>query len=138
MKITGLHIGDKLKLTINDVAREYNITGSYNTVADSGQKFMMTTETLKESITEYSSSRTYVRLNNKMGYENFKTEVEREFKGVAVDKKWPALENSVESIWVMLESISGILVAIFIMFSILNIVIVVMIDNKNWRRKLES
>lgn len=135
LKAAGLQIGDKLKLTINNVTKEYNITGSYNTVADSGQKVMMTTDALRESIPEYNSSRAYIRLNNRTDLAAFKNEMERKFTGVVVDRKWLALENSVESIRVMLETISSILVAIFIMFSILNIVIVVMMDNKNWRRK---
>ena len=127
---TKLKIGDTIRLTINDVTREYTITGSYDTVADNSVKFMLTTEALKESVKDYAYTRAYIRLNKDSDFNAFKQDVESKFTGVIVDKKWFALENSVESIRQMLEAISAVLVFIFIMFSMLNIIIVSLMENK--------
>ena len=131
---TGLKVGDTIRISINDTIIKYNIVGAYNTVADNSMKFMLTTSALEKSIPEYKSTRAYVRLRNSEDFEEFKEDIESRFTGIVADTKWFALENSVESIRQMLETISIVLVVVFIMFSMVNIIIVAMMDNKKQYR----
>lgn len=135
IKKINLEIGDFLQLTLNDTTVNYNICGTYETIADNGMKVMLPTIAVKSIISDYASSRAYIQLHDINQYRDFKDEVESIFPEVVVDERWLAMENSVETTRGMLESISIILICTFIIFSVLNIVIVILMDSKQSRRK---
>lgn len=135
LKELQLNIGDQLEITIKGITNKCTITGTYDTVADNGRKIMFTTETLKLFMEDYVSTRAFIKLNDLDDYEAFKNEVETELSRVVVDKAWPAMENSVESIRMMLEVVAEILVLLFFLFSMLNIVTVALMNSVNSRRK---
>lgn len=132
----NLKKGDSLKLTLNNITKDFVIIGSYQTVADNGMKIMLPTIAVKSIISDYASSRAYIKLYDMDQYQEFKNEVEDIFPEVVVDEKWLAMENSVETTRAMLESISIVLISAFIIFSVLNIIIVILMDSKQSRRKL--
>lgn len=132
---TGLKTGGNIRLNINGVSKDYRICGAYETVADGGNKVMITTAALTECVPEYVSSRAYITVGDMKAYKDIKAELEGRFPGVLVDTDWLALESSVESIRIMLESLSLLLVCVFIVFSLLNVTIVVLMNNRQWRKK---
>jgi len=129
-----LAVGDPISLTLNGITRQYRISGIYETVSDNGLKIMLKTEAVEEC-KDYSVSRGFIRLYNPQDYGAFKKDIEERFAGVAVSENWFAVENSVESISDMLKSISLVLVIAFLLFSMLNILIVLTMDIKNWHKK---
>lgn len=134
LRLLGLSVGDSMTLTIHDTTKDFMVSGTYATMAESGQKIMLTTDAVSACM-EYQSTRAFVRLHTMADYEAFKQAVENEFSGIAVDTSWFAMENSVETIRGMLKSISMVLIAAFLTFSILNIIIVLLMEHKSGRRK---
>jgi len=130
----NLSINDPLSLIINGVTKEYIISGAYETITSGGKKIMLTTETVAEC-KDYAASRAFVWLNSKDNFENLKLDIESRFADVAVDQEWFAIQNSTESIQYMIMSISMLLLISFVVFSMLNVAIVLSLDMKNWRRK---
>jgi len=130
----NLSVNDPLALTINDVTKEYIISGAYETITNGGKKIMLTTEAVAE-FKEYTASRAFVWLNNKDDFENLKQDIESRFADVAVNREWFAVQSSLESVRYMIMSISMLFLVSFVAFSMLNVAIVLSMDMKNWRRK---
>ncbi|MCL2151903.1 MAG: FtsX-like permease family protein [Oscillospiraceae bacterium] len=132
--LLGLRAGDSIKLTLNHVTKDYTITAVYATVADNGTKIIMTTDALRNSVPDYIYQRAFISLKNNDDFELFKDDIERKALGISVSKRWFAVETTVASVQAMLNSISILLTSLFILFSLLNIVIVVNMEHKNLRR----
>ena len=68
-------------------------------------------------------------------YELLKKQIEDKFPNIVVDKKWSAMEISIQTTQAMLNSLSMVLIVVLLVFAVLNIIIVVLMDNFNWRKK---
>ncbi len=126
-----LSVGDPLPLTIGGITKDYTISGSYETM---GTDIMLTAGAVSECI-DYTPSRAFIFLNDINDYERFKRDIEMNLPETAVYKEWFALKYTIKSVSDMIKPISLVLIIAFVSFSLLSVIIVLMADNKNWRRK---
>lgn len=127
--------GEYINININGHKDDFLVTGVYQSMMNNGYGIMMLEEDMKVCDPEYVTTRGYICLNDTNDYKAFKDDIEGKFAGISADNHWKAIENSVSSIETMLVAVSLILVSVFIIFSILNTVIVIQMDNSNWRRR---
>lgn len=134
LETLGKQVGDYIKLEINGVLKEYLISGSYNSMLDENG-IILTREAMKQSVPEYKSAMCFVKLKDKSEFEAFKHDMQNQFSGISIDQNWKAMDNVTSSIKGMLISVCDILIVIFILFAILNIVIVLLMENESKHRQ---
>ena len=126
-----LKVGDPLNLTIGSVTKEYTVSGAYETM---GTDIMLTADAVSECI-DYTPSRAFIWLNDINDYENFKRDIENNLPETAVYRDWFALDYTLSATSDMLKPISAVLIIAFITFSMLSVLILLMMDIKNRRRR---
>jgi putative ABC transport system permease protein len=135
MKVFNLKCGDYVKIMINDVEKEYLIKGCFQSMMNEGCGIMILDKDMSSCDSKYRPTRAYVRLESIDDFSKFKTEIEDKFPGVSVDDNWPTISNAVAAIEKMLVSIAYIFLCVFIIFAMLNTIIVITMDLNNSKRK---
>ncbi|RKJ42457.1 ABC transporter permease, partial [bacterium 1XD42-8] len=118
ISLLKLNVGDTIQLKLNNVSRVYEICGSFQTVADQGLKIMMSTKTVKDIIPDYVPKRGYIQLYDMNKYELLKKQIEDKFPNIVVDKKWSAMEISIQTTQAMLNSLSMVLIVVLLVFAV--------------------
>ncbi len=134
VSILGCKVGDKLLITYEDEAVEYEIAGTYLSLL-SNYGIMMTVEGMELLDDAYISTMAFVTLENENDFALFSDKCEDTWRNITVDKDWFAMNNALSSVKVILLSVSGILIFVFVLVSIMLVVIILMIENNNKRRQ---
>jgi cell division protein FtsX len=131
LSMLHLNVGDPINLTINNVTNEYTVSGSYETM---GTDIMLMADAVSECI-DYTPSRAFVWLRDRNDYETFKRDIEGNLPEAVVYREWFALEYTLSATSDMIKPIAIVLIIAFIGFSLLSVLIVLMMDIKNMRKR---
>lgn len=135
LKDIGLKAGDYINLTIGDHTGEYLICGSFSSWYRGGKNFHILNSELDRCHASHSNQTGFIRLKNKGSYEQFKQEFEAKFPKVQVNTMSPALKTATDSIMELASPITITLVGVFILFSLLNIINLLLMNNIENRRQ---
>ncbi|MCX8130867.1 MAG: FtsX-like permease family protein [Clostridia bacterium] len=130
---TGLSVGDYIELSINNKNNNYLISGSYNSMMNEGYGIRMLDSAIKKEFPEFVGSELFVNLKDSSQIEAFEKDINDKFDNLDADEMHPLLKYTVDSIPGTLLPVTYLLIIVFIAFSsitILNIIIVNMRDNR--------
>lgn len=128
------NVEEDIDLRINGIEKKYKITGLYNTMLNS-KGIMLSVGAMQDCVPEYIPYSAFVNLKDNTKYDEFTDSVKENFSGVTTGREWFAIDNATSAIRTMLLSIAGILILVIIIFALMNISVILMLENKNKRRK---
>lgn len=133
LKESGLSIGDYIELSINNKKNSYLITGSFNSLSSNGHSIRMLNSAVQKEFPEFIGSEVFVNLKDKTEIDDFTKDINNKFALLDAGEIHPLLRYSVDSIPGTLLPMTYLLMVVFIAFSavtILNIIIMNVRDNR--------
>ncbi|HEX3028441.1 MAG TPA: FtsX-like permease family protein, partial [Clostridia bacterium] len=130
---TGLSVGDYIELSINKKKDSYLISGSYNSMMNDGYGIRMLSSSIQKVVPDFLGSEIFVNLKDLSQRVGFEKEINDKYPSLDASNLHPMLKNTIESIPGLLLPVSSLLIIVFIAFSfitILNIVIMNIKDNR--------
>ncbi|WP_167957533.1 ABC transporter permease [Anaerosporobacter faecicola] len=137
-KQQNLEIGDYLTITLNNIEKEYLLTGYFGTMDDENEgsiSGMLTSEAMEECFPTYRATLAVITLKKGVDMQAFRNRMEQEVQGVSVDQVYMALSTSISSIEDMLRNICRILIIIFLLFGFVIILNVLLMQTTNCQRQ---
>lgn len=131
LKEAGLKVGDDLELTINDEIKEFKIVGQYASLLNLGYNLRILSDVLDDS---YVPGKIFVRLNDKNDFDEFKNITEDKYYGTSVDDVIPDIKNTLSSMEEIVNPVVLILLIAFTIFALINILNLIISENKENRR----
>lgn len=129
----GLSIGDYMELSINNKKSSYLISGSYNSLMNNGYGIRLSNAAVQKEVPEFIGSEIYVNLKSDTYKEAFKKDINDKYSNLDASDIHPMMKYSIESIPGILLPITNLLIIVFIAFSsitIINIILMNMRDNR--------
>jgi putative ABC transport system permease protein len=133
LKGSGLSVGDYIELAVNKKKAEYLISGSYNSMMSNGYSIRLLSADIKKVLPKFMYSEIYVNLKPGVNKKEFKKYINNKYSNLDASDIHPMLKYTIESIPGTLLPISYLLMVVFIAFSsitILNIIIMNIRDNR--------
>lgn len=128
-------VGEYITFEINKVKREYLICGVYQSMMNGGISVQMLTSSLNAHGQTIAEDVAVIKLKDTGKYEEFQKEMSELIPEGKVTKYLKIFSDSIVSIASIVKPICLMLVAIFISFSFLNIINVLLVNNIENRRK---
>ena len=135
LKDFGLKVGDYINLTIGDYTGDYLICGEFSSFMQGGKNIHILNSELDRCNVPYNNKNILINLRDKTAYEPFKQEVEAEFPTIQLEKNITTFVSTVNSIMDLAAPITSILVGVFFLFSLLNIINLLLMNNIENRRQ---
>ena len=135
LKKAGLEIGDRFGLKNGKYNCLYLVTGTYSSMFNGGMGITMSGDEYEKFGTGSTFEQAFVTLNDGYLYENFEKDFKRNFKNGCVDSKPSFMDGSINSLNSVSKPLTRMFVIIFAMFSILNVVNLLMMNNLENRRQ---
>lgn len=132
----NVSIGDYIRLNINGTKKEYLVSGQYNSMMNGGMSMQISNAALDACGVDYENTLTFVKLKNNLDFKSFKKEIESQFPTVDVTRKLKAISDASEGVTNIVTPVAIILVIIFISFSFLNIVNMLLMNNLDHRKRV--
>jgi len=129
----GLSVGDYMELSINNKKSTYLISGTYNSMNDNGYGIRVLSPILEKEFPEFIGSEIFVNLKDGNDKQVFEKEINEKYANLDASDIHPMIKPVIESISSILLSITNLLIIVFIAFSsiiILNIIIMNIRDNR--------
>lgn len=130
---TGLSVGDYIELSLNEKKDTYLISGSYNSLMNGGYGIRLLSTALQKVIPDFLGSEIFINLKDLSKRESFEKEINKEFPSLQANDVHPMLKYTIDSIPGLLLPVSSMLIIVFIAFSfitVLNIIIMNIRDNR--------
>lgn len=129
-----LRVGDYITLSINGHERSYLVTGIYECMMHAYKTLEMTPEALAENGVPFTIDTVAVKLRNQGEYPAFADRM-KQFENTTVGHQ-PGVVQSVSGVSALIQPVSMLLVVIFALFSLLNIVNLLLTSQIDNRRKI--
>lgn len=129
-----LRVGDYLSLSINGHERSYLVTGIYENMMHAYKTMEMTPEALAENGVSFNIDTVAVKLRSPGAYPAFANRM-RQFKNTTVGHQ-PDIAQSVSGVSTLIQPVFTLMVVIFALFSLLNIVNLLLTSQIDNRRKI--
>ena len=133
LKDSGLTVGDYIELSINNNKKSYLISGSYNSLMSNGYTMRMLNSAVQKEYPEFEGSEIFLNLKDGADTDKFTKDIADEYSNLDASDIHPLLKFSIESMPELLLPITQILMAVFMIFSaitILNIIVMNVRDNR--------
>lgn len=133
VKGSTLGVGDYIELTIGQKKRSYLVTGVYDSMMSGGVSLEILSSDLKKSGNPIPSDSVAIHLKHPEDFEMFQKDIQKHFKTMTVERQYSELAEELKSISDLTSPITEILIAVFILFSLLNIVnllLTIQLDNR--------
>lgn len=127
--------GDYIRLRINREERDYLITGGYDSMMNGGLGLQISNDALDECGVSYKNDIAFVTLKDKADFAAFKSEISEEFSNIEVAKELDIFIDATKGVTEIIVPITIILVSIFISFSFLNIINLLLVNNLDNKMK---
>ena len=131
----GLKVGDYISLIIGEQKSTFLITGSYQSMMNSGTTIQLLLDTLTAHNVEFSPGVLMITLKKGVSTENFIETLEQEFDGLLAEQTLGMIEDVIKSVKDMIVPITLIMIIVFTIFSILNISNLVLQNHDDNRRQ---
>ncbi len=134
LKDAGLSIGDYIELSINNKKSSYLISGSYNSLMSDGYSIRMLSSAIEREIPEFIGSEIFVNIKDTSQIEEFKKDINDKFTSLDASDIHPMIKYSIDSIPNTFLPISYLLMVVFIAFSLVTILNIIMMTIRDNRR----
>lgn len=135
LKDSGLSIGDYIDVKVFGKERRLLITGEYVGMMANNYNVRVTTDIVEDvPVNALPNLNLAVTLNNKEDYEAFKSDYKDKYEECSIDA-CPSLVNTATlSVIDIIKPVTGVMVSGIVIFSILNIINLIIINNTDNRR----
>jgi len=130
-----LKVGDYVSLIIGSGTGTFLITGSYQSMMNSGTTLYLLLDTLPAYNVEFTPGVLMITLKSGVSSESFIETLEQEFDGLLAEQTLSMIEDVIKSVKDMIVPITLILIIVFTIFSILNISNLVLQNHDDNRRQ---
>jgi len=135
LKEAGLSIGDYIELSVNNKKETYLICGSYDSMMEEGYGLRMLYSSVKKQDPEAAYDTIYTNLENNQNNNTFEKDVNKKFLHMEatsdIEGQMKYIINSIPSI---VTPITYMLIAVFIIFSIVTILNIIIMNIRDNRR----
>lgn len=131
---TSLKVGDYIDIEICNSKKSYLITGIYGAMIGGGMNIQLTSDTIRELDENYKRIYISVNLKNKTDEALFKSDLLNKFESTTVESHLSSLDDAILSIEQLSVPATITLTIVFILFSLLNIINCIIMDNANNRK----
>lgn len=131
---SGLKIGDKVELKINNDTKKFKICGSYVTKLNLGYNLRILSAAVDSEDMPYYEAEIYVQMKDDSYFVDLQKKIEGEYSGVSVDRSIPATKDTIYSIKSIANPVIKILVIAFVLLGLLNVINLVIVNNLNSRK----
>jgi putative ABC transport system permease protein len=135
LKDFGLKAGDYVNLTIGEHTGDYLICGVFPSMSQGGKNIHILNSELDRCNIQYLNKNILINLKNKSSYESFKHELNSKFPSLQLEMTMTSLVSTTKSIMDLAAPITTILVGVFFLFSLLNIINLLLMNNIENRRQ---
>lgn len=135
LKNMNVKPGDYVTLDLDGQKKEFLISGQYDSMMNGGAGIQIPNEALDKYGIAYKNNIGFVKLKNPSDYRAFQKEIERKLPQAKVTRNLEMLQDATKNVSDLVVPITTILVIIFMGFSFLNIVNLMLINNIDNRRK---
>lgn len=130
----GLSIGDYIELSMNNKKSEYLITGSYNSLMSNGYGVRMLSSAIQKANPSFLGSEIFVNLKEKSQIKSFEKDITKNFGKLEADGIHPLLKYTIESIPGTLLPMTYLLLVVFMAFSGITILNIILMSIRDSRR----
>lgn len=130
----ALSVGDYIELSINNKKYTYLITGSYNSMMSNGYGIRMLNAAIEKEMPEYVGTELFVNLKDASKADEFKKDMNNKFNNLDASDLHPLLKYSIESIPGTILPMSYLLMVVFMAFSIITILNIILMNIRDNRR----
>lgn len=134
IKGSSLGIGDYITLTIGNSQKSYLVTGIYDNMMHASKTIEMTSQSLKETGLPYQPDLVAVKLERGADDAAFAARMKHDL-GLTADRMPKDVEDSITGVEEIMNPVTIVLVAVFITFSLLNILNLLLTTQLDNRRK---
>lgn len=134
LKDADLKVGDKITLNIDGKDKEFIISGEYSAIYNNGYSYRFISDTFTDEQLNKMNINVLVNLKDKKDIENFADRIEDKYDFVSVKEVPTDIENGLSDLAIVSPIVRLILSAI-IFFSLLNIINIIIINNKDNRKR---
>lgn len=135
LKAAKLKVGDYFNIKTETVDKDLLITASYSSMYNGGKTIHITEADYNALGLPAEMEQALIFLNNKSDYEAFRADFENYFEKSDIIKELTFVEPTIKSINMISNPITSALVVIFVLFSILNIINLLLMNNIENRRQ---
>lgn len=133
IKGSSLTVGDYITLTVGIRKKTYLVTGIYDNMMHANQSIEMTPQGLLDTGVAYQPTAIAILFKNGADISTFKARM-NDF-GLTVDRKMDTLQDSITGVEEVINPVTILLVAVFVLFSLLNILNLLLTTQIENRRK---
>ncbi len=131
----GLQIGDYLSLSLGSEFAPFLITGSYGSMMQDGKTLQLLSDALPAHGAEFVPGILMVFLKDGASPDAFARELASEFEGIDASEKLDMIVDTVKSVQIMIAPVTLVLIFVFIAFSLLNIINLIIQNHADSRRQ---
>ncbi|GGL51006.1 ABC transporter permease [Sporolactobacillus putidus] len=134
IKGSSLSVGDYVTLTIGNSKKSYLVTGIYDNMMHASKTIEMSNQSLKETGLPYRPGMVAVKLKSGADYAAFAARMKHDL-GLTADRTPKDVQDSITGVEEIMNPVTIMLVAVFITFSLLNILNLLLTTQLDNRRK---
>ena len=135
LEIMNLKVGDYFNINTTSANKNLLITGSYSSMYNGGKTIIIRSKDYESLGFITKNEHAMIFLKNKEDYTLFEEEFEQTFEMSYLIKELSFVEPTVKSLNLISNPITSALVMIFVLFSIINIVNLLWMNNIEYRRQ---
>ncbi|MDD5934027.1 MAG: FtsX-like permease family protein [Clostridiales bacterium] len=135
LKDSPYQVGDYITMTINGYQDAFLITGMFDSMMNNKRATILQSDIYEQFSNSEQDNITYmfVKLNDSVPYDEFVTDITNHVDGISVNQVLPEIKAAADSVVTMARPICLVLVLVFILFSIINIINLLAMEQINHR-----
>lgn len=135
MKSSNIRMGDYVEITINNQKANMLVVGVYGSMMNGGATYQLTPEAIKKYDESFVCDMIAIDLWNEADRSVFEEDLKAEFETLTIETIPAVIETAVISVEEMMVPASILLMIIFIVFSLLNIINCLAMENVSNRKQ---
>lgn len=135
LKDLSLKVGDYISLTLGNTKSTFLITGSYDAMIQNGQNVQIWSGSLPAHGVEFIPAALSVMLNNVESSQNLMNDIDQKYEGIQAARDLDMVTDAARSVQEMTSPIMLALIIVFIMFSVLCIINLILQNHADNRRQ---
>lgn len=135
IKGSSLTVGDYIELTVGTTKKSFLVCGIFDTMEHGGSLIEILPSELKKSGITSTLSEIAVNLKSPSDFAAFKNDVQNHFDTLTIEKQMSTVADSVVGVEQIINPVTAILVTVFILFSLLNIINLLLTAQLDSRKK---
>lgn len=131
----GGNIGDYVALKVNGQTYDFLITGTFSSLLQGGHNIHVSPSTLDKCKVPYTYDNIEILLKDNVTVDQFQEELTINYPNLQVEKIMSGLQSAIDSVENLSKPIMNTLVVVFALFSILNIINLMIMNNIENRKQ---